>query len=205
MKLTIDTDVLKKYDITLGQFVVLLASYYNLNYEKLMDELLYKDLAGKNVFKNFPPVISDNTKSIIAKILIESDDKLSECSINNFEKLAEKLQEEFPKGIKPGKTYPWRSTVEEIAQKLRILVVRHNFVFTEEEAIEAVRDYVASFKAPYTHMHTLKNFILYTRKNEEGDYEMESIFMTIIENNREKADEYEFLGCDIGDLEDAMG
>ena len=75
----------------------------------------------------------------------------------------------------------------------------------EEEAIEAVRDYVASFKAPYTHMHTLKNFILYTKKNEEGDYEMESIFMTIIENNREKADEYEFLGCDIGDLEDAMG
>ena len=50
--------------------------------------------------------------------------------------------------------------------------------------MQAVDEYVSSFKPPYTYMHTLQNFILYTKK-ENGKYEMESLFMTIIENNRE--------------------
>ena len=65
--------------------------------------------------------------------------------------------------------------------------MKYNFPFTEEEAMTAIDEYVGSFKAPYTYMHTLRNFILYTKK-ENGKYEMESQFMTIIENNRENED-----------------
>jgi hypothetical protein len=184
MKITINTDVLRKYNLSLGQYLVLLSSYYNIDCQGIQNELVNQGLAERDLFKEFPPVISDNTKNLIAKIMVESDDRAVQSGID-FDKLALHLQAFYPDGIKPGKTYPWRGNAEEIAQKLRTLVVKYNFTFTIEEANQAVEEYVASFKAPYTYMHTLKNFILYTKK-ENGKYEMESLFMTIIENNREQ-------------------
>ena len=89
----------------------------------------------------------------------------------------------YPNGIKPGTTYYWRGTKEEIAQKLRILVVKYNFQFTEEEAIAATEEYVNSFK-DYKHMKLLKYFLLKTLVS-DGRIEIDSPFMSIIENNRE--------------------
>ena len=178
MKITINTEVLKKHNLSLGEFLVMLIGYYDIDIHNCQDCIIKKYLAEKNLFKDTSIVLSDNSKSLVARILMESDDRAISSGID-FEGLAEKLQEIYPNGIKAGKTYSWRGTIEEIAQKLRILVVLHNFRFTEEEAIKATKEYVGSFESPYKLMHTLKNFILYT--NKEG---MESMFMTIIENNR---------------------
>ena len=183
MKITIDSNVLKKYDLSVEQFIILLASYYNSDYTKIQKELEQKGLAERNLFNDFPPVISDNTKNLIAKIIIESDNRIQNCPIKDFDKLASTLQSYYPKGNKAGKTYSWRGDTDTIAQKLKVLVVKYNFIFTEKEAIDAVKEYVTSFQPPYTFMHTLKNFLLYTKK-ENGEFEMESIFMSIIENNR---------------------
>jgi hypothetical protein len=204
MKITINTDVLKKYNLSFGQYMVLLTSYYNLDYGEIQQELESQGLVDKNLFKDFPPIISDNIKNLIAKIIIESDDKVLNCPIKDFDDLARKLQEVYPDGVKSGKTYTWRGTVDVIAQKLRTLVVKYDFSFTEEEAISATKEYLSSFQVPYTYMHTLRNFILYTKRTEDGKYEMESIFMTIIENNRENRSLH-FGEGDIGDLEDALG
>lgn len=184
MKITINTDVLRKYNLSLGQYLVLLVSYYNLDCQKIHDELVDKNLAERDLFNGFPPVLSNNTKNLIAKIIVESDDRVVQSGID-FEELAKHLQAFYPPGVKSGKTYLWRGDVEEIAQKLRTLVVKYNFNFTVEEASRAVEEYVSSFRPPYTYMHTLRNFLLFTKKDENGNYEMESVFMTIIENNRE--------------------
>ena len=184
MKLTINTDVLRKYNLSLGQFLVLLVSHFNLDCQKINDELVEEGLAERDLFKGFPPVISDNTRNLIAKIIVESDDRIVNCSIKDFDALAETLMQYYPDGNKPGTTYPWRSTKEEIAQKLRTLVVKYDFDFTPEEAQDAVMEYVDSFK-DYKFMSLLRNFILTTHKDGEGKYEVDSLFMTIIENNRE--------------------
>ena len=184
MKLTINTDVLRKYNISLEQFVVLLTGYYGLDCQKIHDELVNKGLAERDLFKGFPPVLSDNTKNLIAKIIIESDDRIVNCSIRDFDALAETLMQHYPEGNKPGTTYPWRSTVDEIAQKLKTLVVKYNFHFTLEEAENAVMEYVNTFK-DYKYMALLRNFILTTYKDDNGKLELNSLFMTIIENNRE--------------------
>lgn len=189
MKITINNDILKKYNITFGEFIVLLGSYYNFDYKNVHEGLEKKKLIEKNLFSDYPPIISDNTKKLIAKILAESSDAVQNCPISDFEDLAERLQYCYPDGIKAGKTYPWRSDIETIAQKLRTLVAKYGFTFTEEEAIEATAEYVQSFTPPYTYMHTLRNFILFNKKDASGHYEMESIFMTIIENNRERDNE----------------
>lgn len=185
MKITINTDILGRHNLSLGEFLIMLLGYYDLDYATYYEQLAGKKIIGKNLFKEMGITLSNNSKDLIAKILMESDDKAINSGID-FDNLAIKLMDLYPNGIKPGKTYPWRGTIDEIAQKLRILVVRYDFLFTEEEAIAAVQEYVNSFKAPYQYMHTLKNFLLYTSKDSQGHWEMESIFMTIIENNREK-------------------
>jgi hypothetical protein len=178
MKITINTEVLKKHKLSLGEFLVMLIGYYDIDIHDCHNCIIKKYLAEKNLFKDSSIILSDNSKNLVARILMESDERAINSGID-FEKLATELQEIFPDGIKAGKTYSWRGTVEDIAQKLRVLVVIHGFKFTPEEAISATKEYVSSYEPPYQHMHTLKNFLLFQNKGE-----MESIFMTIIENNR---------------------
>lgn len=179
MKLSVNTQILEKYNLSLGEFLALLTNYYCKGYTAAYDALLAKGLAETSLFHTNTLVLSDNTKNLIAKILIESNDKITNSNID-FEALASKLQELYPNGIKPNTTHAWRGTIEDITQKLRVLIAKYNFTFTEEEAISAVKEYTSSFVPPYKYMHTLKNFILYTTKH----YEIESQFMSIIENHR---------------------
>ena len=185
MKLTINTDVLKKHNLTLGEFLIMLLGYFNIDIKECHNSVIKKYIVERDLFKELGIVLSNNSKNLIAQILMESDDRAINSGID-FTDLATKLMEVYPDGVKAGKTYSWRGTVDEIAQKLRTLVVKYDFTFTEEEAINATKEYISSFKAPYQYMHTLKNFLLYTSKDKQGHWEMESIFMTIVENNRDK-------------------
>lgn len=182
MKLSIDTKVLSKYNLTLGEFLTLMfpylqinpaLPYWNLIAKKLADE----DLTGKNSL-----VLSDNTKDLISRVLVESDSKLSQSPIKDYELLAQKLMEIYPLGCKEGTSYKWRGTTAEIAQKLRILVALHNFTFTEEEALEATKQYVSQFPENKKHMKLLKYFILKVTPTKD----IHSDFMTLIENNRDE-------------------
>lgn len=185
MKLTINTDVLDKYNLTFKEFLVLLVGYYELGYTKEHDDLMERGLVEKNLFSQLPPILSDNTKNLVAKILLESDDRAIQSGLN-FNRVAQILMAHYPSGVKAGTTYKWQGETEEIAQKLRTLVVKYDFTFTEEEAIRAVQEYVGSFTSPYRYMHLLRNFILTTRKDSDGKIEIDSPFMSIIENNRDE-------------------
>lgn len=184
MKLTINTDVLKKYNLSIGEYLLLLVGYYDVNYEQTFNKLVEKGLIEANLFKQMSAVLSNNTKDLVASIITESDDRVVKSGID-FIKLAAKLQELYPEGNKPGKSYSWQGTIREIAMKLRTLVVNYDFTFTEEEAIKAVKGYVESFK-DYKYMALLRNFILTTSKDSYGHREINSMFMTIIEHNRKE-------------------
>ena len=162
----------------------MLLGYFDIDFSKCKNALIDNSIIETNLFKEDSFILSDNSKDLVAQILVESDEKVINSKID-FDGLALKLMELYPKGNKPGTTYPWRGSLGEIAYKLRVIVARYNAEFTEQEAIDATKEYVSSFKAPYQFMHTLKNFLLYTKKDSEGHYEMESLFMTIIENKRE--------------------
>lgn len=185
MKVTINSEVLRKNNLTFGEFLIMLMGYYGIDYDENHDILVNKNLVESNLFKKCSIVLSDNSKKLVLKILMESDDKAANSGID-FESIAAKLQLEYPDGIKAGTTYNWRGELDEVAQKLRTLVVKYDFIFTEEEAISATKEYVSSFKSPYTYMQLLKYFILKTVKNSHGHTEINSEFMSIIENNRDK-------------------
>ena len=182
MKITINTEVLQKENLTLHEFLVMLMGYYGADYMQCFEKLVSAGIIEPNLFNRMDIILSDNTKNLIAKILTESDDRIFNSGID-FEALAKKLQSFYPEGIKSGTTYSWRGKTDEIAQKLRTLVMKFDFSFTEEEAVNAIEEYVSSFK-DYKYMQLLKYFILRTTDDGQGHREIDSLFMTIIENNR---------------------
>lgn len=182
MRITIDTDILKKSHLSLGEFLVLLLGYYNQNFDVNIASLIDKGIANLSYDHLDDVILSDNAKNLVARILTESSEKLKQSPIKDFDALAEKLMAIYPEGNKEGTTYPWRGTKEEIAQKLRVLVVKYDFIFTEQEAINATKAYVYSFQESrdYKHMKLLKYFLLRTKDNE-----ITSDFMSIIENGKQ--------------------
>ena len=162
MRITIDTDILSKNNLSMGEFLTLLLGFWNLNFYNCLDDLLKKKLVDESETDHDGIILSNNTKNLVSRVLTESDNKLLKCPIKDFGALAKTLMEIYPKGIKQGTTYPWQGTVEEVAQKLRVLVVRYGFEFTEQEAINATKEYVDSYKDDTTKMRLLKYFILRT-------------------------------------------
>lgn len=179
MKITIDTEILQRNNFTLGEFLVMLFGYCDVKYKGNFDKLVEKSIISKNLFDKDSMVLSNNTRDLIAKVLIESDVKVMGYELN-FEELAKKLQDIYPKGNKLGTTYNWGDNTTVIAFKLRTLVAKYGFIFTEDEAIKATKEYVESFEDDNKNMRLLKYFILRTSK----DGSIDSMFMTIIENNR---------------------
>lgn len=179
MKITINTDVLQEEHLTMGEFLVMLMGFYNVKYKDCFDNLVNRRIISKNVFEKDDMVLSNNTRDWIANIILKSDERACKYNID-FITLAAKMMDIYPKGCKAGTTYAWSDDLNAIAGKLRTLVVVHNFMFTEEEALKATKEYVESYKDDMEKMQLLKYFILRTSK----DGTIDSMFMTIIENNR---------------------
>lgn len=182
MKLTIRTDILQQEHLSLADFLVLLMGFCEVDYQKTLSSLAERGIIQSNVFNPLSPILSDNTKTSVSDILIRSDDSIASGSID-YHYLAKGLQLMYPEGKKSGTSYDWRGYTQEIARKLMTLVSRYGFSFTEEEALAATQEYVSSFREDRdkTNMHLLKYFIL---KTTGPDHEIDSPFMTIIENNR---------------------
>nr|DAI45618.1 MAG TPA: hypothetical protein [Bacteriophage sp.] len=181
MKWTIDSEVLEKYNLSMNEFILLLFLARGGNVEKCIDSLLAKKWADKNIFNQDQVVLNLETKETVQTILLDSD-TLVNGKQGDFESLANQLREIFPKGNKAGTNYNWRGSTAEIARKLKNLVVKYGCRFTEEEAIKATKAYVASFNGDYKYMKLLKYFLLKTPINNNGDVEIESDFMTYLEN-----------------------
>ena len=184
MRITIDTDLLKKEGIELNEFLLLLMCFYECDYKSTLDSAVEHGLVSPNLFKDGSGILSDNVYDKIARILLASHEKLKDCPIKDFYKLASDMQNCFPKGCKPGTSYTWRGNNSEIAFKLMMLVVKHDFMFTEEEAIRATKQYVIDCKDNPKYMSLLKYFILKTYNIGE-ELSISSPFMSIIENNRQ--------------------
>lgn len=175
-KVSINKDVLEKYNLSMNEFLVLLLTYNKANIQEVKQSLVEKGLADFSVFDD-ELVISSATKDLITSISIDSDVKVLSKD-KEFKELADKLKELFPKGKKAGTTYMWRDSTAVIARKLKTLVVKYDYQFTEEQAIKATKAYVESFNGDYTYMQLLKYFILKSLP----DGEIKSDFMSYIEN-----------------------
>lgn len=192
MTITVADKILDKYNLSIEEFLILYICSKEYDIKELIDTIIAKGYADKNLYNPNTAIVSNNVKEIISSVIIDSDKAVIDKE-EDYLKVAKKMQEIFPKGRKEGTTYAWRDCTAVIAKKLKTLVVKFDFKFTEEEALNATKKYVESFNGNYKFMQLLKYFIL---KNDTTTGDIKSEFMSLIENaDIELNNDSEF--CDI--------
>lgn len=182
MKLTIDQTILDRNGLTLEEFLVLYLGAKGVDIESISQSLIAKGLADKDLFSNGRIVVSDKVKDLVSTISIDSDKNVIDKD-SEFTELATELREIYPAGRKDGTTYMWRGTTAEVAKKLKTLVVKYGFTINKEDVIKATKEYVSSFNGNYRYMQLLKYFILKSVKDADGNVDIKSELMSIIENS----------------------
>ena len=182
MKLTIDQTILENNNLTLEEFLVLFLSAKEVDIGDISQSLVAKGFADKDLFSSGKLVVSDKVKDLISTISIDSDKNVIDKD-SEFTELATELREIYPAGRKDGTTYMWRGTTAEVAKKLKTLVVKYGFVINKESVIKATKEYVNSFNGNYRYMQLLKYFILKSVKDADGNVDIKSELMSIIENS----------------------
>lgn len=182
MKLTIDQTILDKNNLTLEEFLVLFLSAREVDIGIISQSLVAKGLADKDLFSSGKLVISDKVKDLVSTISIESDKNVIDKD-SEFTELATELREIYPAGRKDGTTYMWRGTTAEVAKKLKTLVVKYGYTINREDVLKATKEYVNSFNGNYRYMQLLKYFILKSVRDADGNVDIKSELMSLIENS----------------------
>ena len=181
MKFTIDEEILNKYDLSVGDFMILYLGMKSLNIKSIIESLVARGLADKNLFSEGNIVVSNKVKDILSTIVIESDENVLNKD-EEFIELANELRDLYPAGRKEGTTYMWRGTTAEIVKKLKTLVVKYGYTFTKDQVINATKEYINSFNGNYKRMTILKYFFLKTERDADDNINVISELMSLIEN-----------------------
>ena len=182
MKLTIDQTILDKNNLTIEEFFFFFFSAREVDIGAISQSLVAKGLADKDLFSSGKLVISDKVKDLISTISIDSDKNVIDKD-SEFIELATELREIYPAGRKDGTTYMWRGTTAEVAKKLKTLVVKYGYTINREDVLKATKEYVNSFNGNYRYMQLLKYFILKSVKDADGNVDIKSELMSLIENS----------------------
>ena len=138
MKITIDTNIIKKNGLTLYDFFILYAAKELAKTPKSCQDSI-------NFLKDNGLLLSDKIASQQGIRLI--DEILSESSLNiqrDYETLADNLQALWPSGNKDGK-YRWKSNKTDVIKKLEKFFRVYGDSYTNEQVVSAAKKYVSSF------------------------------------------------------------
>lgn len=199
MKITIDTKVIKEKGIDLDAMLYLISLYAESpitsnTFEKVRQRRLLE-------FEESPKPCIFDTKVKLSEAGIFDTESLIASSIGGksntderFTNLAKKLRELFPAGKKPGTSYTWRDSVSCISDRLKKFFVKYDpeYKHTDEEIINATKEYVSSFNGNYKYMQLLRYFIWKNKTTVDsscvngaivGEVERQSQLAAYLENN----------------------
>lgn len=199
MKITIDTNVVKEKGIDLDAMLYLISLYVDspitsLTFEKVRQRkyLEFEECIKPNVFDTKVSLSETgifNTESLIASV---SGNKAN--NEERFKNLATKLRELFPAGKKAGSSYTWRDSVLCISDRLKKFFIKYDpeYKYTDEQIINATKEYVSSFNGNFKYMQLLKYFIWKNKVTVDsscvngaivGEVERQSQLAAYLENN----------------------
>lgn len=185
MDFHINKEILAKSGISVDMAFYLASIYFDKPYTyDTFDVVSKQGLITYNHLDryNLPiqPKLTREGVELVESIFLNSEFKGDKgIDTDRYDELADKLRELYPKGRKEGTSYLWRDSHAKIANKLRTLVKKYNFKFTDEQAISATKRYIESFNGNYSYMQLLKYFIL---KKDKDTGEENSQLMSYIEN-----------------------
>lgn len=181
MKVTIDSNVAEKNNLTLQEVLVLLLNMDDSVYTEVKQSLIDKKVADQSARNTDKLILSDNTKNLLSNILITSE-SIEENPDEVYEDIADAIRQVYPSGRKSGTTYSWRGSKMEITHRLKVLNVKYGLKLEKNKLVDITRRYVESFNGNYTYMPLLKYFLVKYDKTTVGDVDLKSPLMTIIDN-----------------------
>lgn len=157
MKITIDEEVCKKYNMTIQEVLASLLVKTTKDIPKLFNDMLTKQIIvnEENCPGNY--LITQRWNDDVDSIILDSDSE--QQSPDRLDDLATKLQAIFPQGKKEGTTQYWRGNKREISLKLKKFFKLYGNTYTDEQLLNAAQQYVDSFNGRYSHMRVLKYFL----------------------------------------------
>ena len=197
MKIILDTEICKEKgeDAGLMLYLASLLSGCKITvdtFEKARQQRMLKFDQMYDVRKPFPEYVSltDTAEHVVESIMADSDTDKSE---DEYTELANKLRELFPAGKKPGYAYTWRDSPSCIADRLKKFEVKYG-KYSDDEIIQATKDYVSSFNGNYKYMQLLKYFIWKNKTTGEevvrgrvvGEVEKQSQLAAWLEDKKEE-------------------
>ena len=181
MKVSIDTDVIEKSNLTFYEFLLLWFIRQGGDVDSTMLSLTKKEAVVKDMFNEF--YITQRFSDELDNILLSSDTSIPKDA--DLLPLAEKMMSLMPQCKKEGTSYFYKCNKREVVLKLKKFFKLYG-KYSAEEVLDATRRYVESFNGDYTYMKLLKYFIMKDerRTNAEGEGYIDevSILATFLEN-----------------------
>lgn len=168
MRYTIDDKICKKYKLTLPELLILMVIKSGHSLKKTIEKMKNKGLF-KDEVTDCPNITESTSLDIMEtcdRILLESDKSVP--SNDRLLNLAEELIKLFPSGKKEGTSQYWKSSKRDIALRLAKFFKLYG-TYTDEQIIEATKNYVEAHNGRYQYMRVLKYFIWKDTRKEGPD------------------------------------
>ena len=188
MKITISEEVCKQYDISLPEVLMLVLIKTGVNIKELLEQMKEKEaIVEEHTLLGINLLVTERWGELCDRVLLNADKEVPKNK--RLEKLAKTLMEIFPIGKKEGTSQYWRGNLKDNTLRLAKFFKLYGNKYTDEQLIEATKNYVSSYNGQYQFMRVLKYFIWKdTRKtNSNGDVYVEEVsdLATFIENAKD--------------------
>lgn len=184
MKITIDEDTCKKNGMRWPEVLIAMIIRSGEGIPLLIQEMLAEQKIVRDEIEN-EYFITQRWADIVDTILLDSEDsKQPELRLDN---LIPKLQEIFPEGKKEGTSQYWRGNKREIGIRIKKFFKLYGNTYTDEQILEAARNYVQGFNGRYSYMRVLKYFIWKDDRRVMEDGEIKVIEVSDLANYIENA------------------
>ena len=178
-----------KNGISLGEVLLLLAISQDVNLEeseKLLVEKGYITANRGDLFNNKWRA-TNNGRDMLNSVILDSDKEVGTNEMDSrLNDLVPRLQEIFPEGKKAGTNRYWRGSKRDITERLKSFFKKYD-KYTDDQIIEATRQYVKSFNGDYSYMRVLMYFI-WKEEVKDGTKSPISELATYIENANQETD-----------------
>lgn len=189
MKITIDEDACKKVKLSLPEVLMITLVKTGVNIETLLKQMKEKQiLVEEHTLLGTNLLVTQRWSDLSDKALLSADKSVPDNK--RLENLAKSLMEIFPAGKKEGTSQYWKGNLRDNTLRLAKFFKLYGDKYTDEQMIEAAKNYVSSHNGKYQYMRVLKYFIWKdTRKvNSEGEGYIEEVsdLAAFIENAKDE-------------------
>ena len=189
MKITIDEDACKKVKLSLPEVLMITLVKTGINIETLLKQMKEKQiLVEEHTLLGTNLLVTQRWSDLSDKALLSADKSVPDNK--RLENLARALMEVFPAGKKEGTSQYWKGNLRDNTLRLAKFFKLYGDKYTDEQMIEAAKNYVSSHNGKYQYMRVLKYFIWKdTRKvNSEGEGYIEEVsdLAAFIENAKDE-------------------